>query len=89
MPQLPPRPPGSSLLTGLRVTLLQVIVALVFVAGAAYQVGVVHAQLDAHEALPGHPATVAKVQAIEVTMASVAATLALLQKRPAIRHPGG
>lgn len=63
------------------VTLTQAVVVAVFLCGAAYSVGRVHADLDTHASAEGHPELVKRVRGVELTQAKVAAVLELLEKR--------
>jgi len=60
--------------------LLQLVAALLFVGGAGYSVGHVHAQLERHEALPGHAEVVRQAQSNAETLARVAAVLEVLER---------
>lgn len=62
------------------VTLTQAFAVAFFLCTAAYSVGRVHASLETHEGLEGHPALSERVHQNEVTMAKVAAVLELLRK---------
>lgn len=63
------------------ITSVQAIAVALFLCGASYSVGRVHADLDAHRATEGHPGLVTRVRTVELTQAKVAAVLALLEKR--------
>ncbi len=69
--------PGSSF----RLTLLQMLTAAAVLCVAGYSLGVVHAQLSAHEGLEGHRALVGRVGALERSQIQIATVLDLLEKR--------
>lgn len=77
LPDLRPLGPSS----GFRLTLLQMVLSLLFVGGAGYSVGMVHAQQQAHESQEGHPGLVKRVSQVELTQAKVAAVLERLERR--------
>ena len=68
--------PGS----GLKMTLAQAALGILFVVGVGYWGGVVHAQQMAHERQEGHPAIVKRVRQSEITLAKVAAILERMEK---------
>ncbi len=61
--------------------LTQAVAVALFLCGASYSVGRVHADLDTHASTEGHPALVEKVQSLAVTQAKVVAVLERLEKR--------
>lgn len=63
-------------------THLSIAVAIaIFMSGAGYSVGRVHAKVDEHEKSDGHPATTKKVQEHEVLLARITVVLEHLEKR--------
>jgi hypothetical protein len=60
---------------------MQIILLCLFLGGAGYSVGVVHAQLHAHEQSDGHEPVRKRVTELERAHVKIATVLELLQKR--------
>ena len=65
----------------MRMTIGRAVTVFLFVCGAAYSVGRVHATVDAHEKLDGHAVTANKVQDHAVLLAKLTVVVELLEKR--------
>lgn len=65
-----------------RLTLIQMLLGLAAVGGAGYTVGIVHAEIEAHESEPGHPETVAHLHKIDVTLERVSTLLEIMSRQP-------
>jgi len=71
--------------TSARMTVLQLIMAAIFIAGllggAGYSVGIVHAHQKAHEGADGHKGALERIRKIEEAQIKIATILDRLERR--------